>query len=80
MIAVVRMRWDPAPRAYVQRRSRDGLSKREIIRCLEGAQTCAYYRSGGRRPNRRAPRWGRWPPLPGRLGPQPVGSSAGTAP
>jgi transposase len=35
MIAVIRMRWDPATRAYVQRRTHDGLSKREIIRCLK---------------------------------------------
>jgi hypothetical protein len=35
MIAVVRMRWDPDTRANVQRRTRDGLSKREIIRCLK---------------------------------------------
>jgi transposase len=35
MIAVVRMRWDPATRAYVQRRTKDGLSKRDIIRCLK---------------------------------------------
>lgn len=35
MIAVLRMRWDPATRAYVERRTKDGLSKREIIRCLK---------------------------------------------
>lgn len=35
MIAVVRMRWCPATRAYVQKRQADGLSKREIIRCLK---------------------------------------------
>jgi transposase len=35
MIAVVRMRWDPNTRAYVQRRTAQGLSKREIIRCLK---------------------------------------------
>jgi len=35
MIAVLRMRWDPATRDYVARRTRDGLSKREIIRCLK---------------------------------------------
>jgi hypothetical protein len=35
MIAVLRMRWDPATRDYVIRRTKDGLSKREIIRCLK---------------------------------------------
>jgi len=35
MIAVLRMRWDPATRDYVTRRTEDGLSKREIIRCLK---------------------------------------------
>lgn len=35
MIAVVRMRWHPDTRAYVQRRTAEGLSKREIMRCLK---------------------------------------------
>jgi transposase len=35
MIAVLRMRWDPPTRDYVARRTKDGLSKREIIRCLK---------------------------------------------
>jgi transposase len=35
MIAVLRMRWDPATRDYVTRRTKDGLSKREIIRRLK---------------------------------------------
>ncbi|MBB5917264.1 transposase [Nocardia transvalensis] len=35
MIAVVRMRHDPATRAYAAKRTTDGLSKREIIRCLK---------------------------------------------
>jgi hypothetical protein len=30
------MRWHPATIAYVQRRTAEGLSKREIIRCLIG--------------------------------------------
>ncbi|MFJ2008734.1 IS110 family RNA-guided transposase [Streptomyces chartreusis] len=30
-----RMRWEPATQKYVQRRTADGLSKREIIRCLK---------------------------------------------
>jgi len=34
-IALVRMRWDPRTRAYVERRTKEQLSKREIIRCLK---------------------------------------------
>jgi transposase len=34
-IVVVRMRRHPATIAYVQRRTAEGLSKREIIRCLK---------------------------------------------
>jgi transposase len=29
------LRWDPRTRAYVERRTKDGLSKKEIIRCLK---------------------------------------------
>jgi len=32
---VVRLRHDPRTRAYAERRTRDGLSKLEIIRCLK---------------------------------------------
>jgi transposase len=32
---LTRLRWDPATRAYLQRRTTQGLSKREIIRCLK---------------------------------------------
>lgn len=28
-----RVRWDPRTRAYMERRTQDGLSKKEIIRC-----------------------------------------------
>jgi transposase len=35
LIAVVRMRWCPATRAYAQRRTKEGLSKKDIIRCLK---------------------------------------------
>ncbi|KZM73426.1 hypothetical protein AWN90_32835 [Nocardia terpenica] len=45
MIAVVRMRHDPATRAYVARRTTDGLSKREIIRCLERSIARQAYRA-----------------------------------
>jgi transposase len=34
-VIIVRMRWHPPTIAYVQRRTTDGLSKREIIRCLK---------------------------------------------
>jgi transposase len=34
-IAMVRMSCDPDTRAYVERRTREGLSKREILRCLK---------------------------------------------
>jgi hypothetical protein len=32
---MVRMACDPATRTYVQRRTREGLSKKEILRCLK---------------------------------------------
>lgn len=35
MIAVVRMRFCPQTRAYVERRTKEGLSKRDILRCLK---------------------------------------------
>lgn len=35
MIVITRLRWCPRTRAYVQRRIAEGLSKREIIRCLK---------------------------------------------
>jgi hypothetical protein len=35
MIAVVRMRWCPNTRAYLQRRTGEGMSKKDIIRCLK---------------------------------------------
>jgi transposase len=34
-IVLCRMRWDPRTRAYVQRRTKEGMSKKEIIRCLK---------------------------------------------
>ncbi|MGW2221166.1 transposase [Nonomuraea sp. NPDC001684] len=34
-IALVRLRWDPRTRAVMDRRTKDGLSKKEIIRCLK---------------------------------------------
>ena len=35
LLAVRRMGWDPATRAYVQRRTAEGLSTPEILRCLK---------------------------------------------
>ncbi|PPK90190.1 transposase IS116/IS110/IS902 family protein [Kineococcus xinjiangensis] len=35
LIAVVRMRYCPVTRAYVERRTKEGLSKRDILRCLK---------------------------------------------
>ncbi|GAA4238262.1 hypothetical protein GCM10022254_53470 [Actinomadura meridiana] len=34
-IVLCRLRWDPRTRTYMERRTKDGLSKREIIRCLK---------------------------------------------
>ena len=34
-ITLCRMRWDPRTRTYVERRTTEGLSKKEIIRCLK---------------------------------------------
>src|SRR3954468_2005988 len=34
-IVLVRLRWDPRTRAYAERRTKEGLSKKEIIRCLK---------------------------------------------
>lgn len=34
-VVLCRLRWDPRTRAYADRRTKDGLSKKEIIRCLK---------------------------------------------
>jgi transposase len=34
-VVLSRLRWDPRTRAYVQRRTKEGMSKKEIIRCLK---------------------------------------------
>ncbi|MEV7099824.1 IS110 family transposase, partial [Amycolatopsis sp. NPDC051045] len=34
-VVLCRLRWDPRTRAYAERRTREGLSKKEIIRCLK---------------------------------------------
>ena len=43
-IAVNRLRWDPATNAYAERRSAEGKSKREILRCLKGLIAREVYR------------------------------------
>ncbi|HET9895487.1 MAG TPA: transposase [Streptosporangiaceae bacterium] len=46
-IVITRMSARPATRAYVERRSAEGLSKKEIIRCLKryaARQVCPYPR------------------------------------
>ena len=35
LVVLSRLRWDPRTRNYMQRRTTDGLSKKEIIRCLK---------------------------------------------
>ena len=44
MIVVCRMRTDPRTQAYVQRRTREGLSKREVMRCLKRYVAREIYR------------------------------------
>ena len=34
-VTLCRLRWDPRTRAYAERRTTEGLSKKEIIRCLK---------------------------------------------
>ncbi|NEK87959.1 IS110 family transposase [Blastococcus saxobsidens] len=34
-VVLCRLRWDPRTRAYVERRTKEGLSKKDIIRCLK---------------------------------------------
>jgi transposase len=40
---VNRLRWHPATRAYVQRRTAEGKTKKEIIRCLKRAVVREVY-------------------------------------
>ena len=35
LVVLCRLRWDPRTRAYAERRTAEGLSKKEIIRCLK---------------------------------------------
>lgn len=34
-VVLVRLRWDPRTRAYAERRTKEGMTKKEIIRCLK---------------------------------------------
>ena len=43
LIAMGRMRWRPATRAYVQQRTKEGLTKKDIIRCLKRYIARAIY-------------------------------------
>ena len=43
LIVVNRLRWHPATRAYVQRRTAEGKTKKEIIRCLKRAVVREIY-------------------------------------
>ena len=44
MIVLCRMRTDPRTRAYLTRRTREGLSKREVMRCLKRYVAREIYR------------------------------------
>ncbi|MGW0184078.1 IS110 family transposase [Nocardia sp. NPDC003345] len=44
-ITLVRMRYDPRTRAYLQRRTQQGLSKKEIMRCLKRFIAREIYRT-----------------------------------
>ena len=44
-IVLVRMRTDPRTRAYVERRTKEGLSKKEIMRCLKRFVAREVYRT-----------------------------------
>ena len=45
MIAVVRLRYCPLTRAYAARRTAEGLSTREIVRCLKRYVATEVYNS-----------------------------------
>jgi len=45
MLAVSRLRWDPRTRAYVARRTREGKTTPEIIRCLKRYVTREIYKA-----------------------------------
>ena len=49
-IVLCRLRWDPRTRAYVERRTKEGLTKPEIIRCLKRYIAREIYRELTRPP------------------------------
>ena len=49
-IVLCRLRWDPRTRHYVERRTKEGLTKPEIIRCLKRYIAREIYRELTRRP------------------------------
>ena len=56
-VIVVRLRWHPPTIAYAQRRTAEGLSKREIIRCLKRFLVREVYRLLPQPSSAPAPRW-----------------------
>ena len=44
-IVLVRMRFDPRTRAYVERRTKEGMSKKDIMRCLKRFVAREVYRT-----------------------------------
>ena len=44
-IVINRLRWHPPTRAYVAKRTADGKTKKEIIRCLKRAVVREVYRA-----------------------------------
>lgn len=53
-IALVRMRYDQRTRAYVQRRTKEGLSKKDIMRCLKRFIAREVYHTLTRTPTKQA--------------------------
>lgn len=49
-IVLCRLRWDPRTRAYTERRTKEGLSKSEIVRCLKRYVAREVYRELTRLP------------------------------
>jgi transposase len=43
-VVICRLRWDPRTRAYAERRAKEGMSKKEIIRCLKRYVARELYR------------------------------------
>jgi len=65
LLAVRRLRWDPATRAYAARRRAEGRSTPEILRCLKRYLARALYPLLARPPSDGVGRGAARPPLPG---------------